>query len=404
MITLIPGRISSINNSAIRYGAVAGVGSATTVETSFFMIVPTDGVINNVKFKLSAAPGAGKSYTVGLRINASTIDSVVISDSDVDGEIIGPYNVAPGDTLTYITTPSGTPVANPQLFTCLEFEGDDATESIILGTSTSTQSTTTGFWYSIWGASAGAISEVSNRSLMPTSGTFKKFYWKLNNDPGTSPDAYTATLKKNDVATSLTSTIVADNTTGNDTTNSFTTVAGDTISLKIDPVSTPSVGPRLGWGVVFIPDTTGEAVIMGFTANPTDASATEYNYLGGVNGTFSTTEASFTSLLDISTLKKLYVKFQTAPGSGKSYALTVRDDSADTSLVATVTNTNTTADSSSNTHDVTDISLVNLKIVPSGTPASNASSAWSVVVIAPTINTFTPSPMMFMMAQSGGLI
>jgi len=85
----------------------------------------------------------------------------------------------------------------------------------------------------------------------------------------------------------------------------------------------------------------------------------------------TTTDGNRKHLARAFTAKKIQVKLATAPGSGKSREIILRlNNSTDTSLACTVSDTNTTC---TTTADVTiaDGDILNMKIVPTSTPAAS---------------------------------
>lgn len=107
-------------------------------------------------------------------------------------------------------------------------------------------------------------------------------------------------------------------------------------------------------------------------------SVTAYNTISGGHN-WSTTEAVRKQLIAASgKLKSLKVELSGAPGSGKSYTITLRINGVDTALTCTIANTDTTG--SDTTHQVTVApgDEVSLSGVPSGTPAEVA-SYWSLL-------------------------
>jgi len=83
------------------------------------------------------------------------------------------------------------------------------------------------------GTVASNATEANRQNIVPTSGTVKNFYVATS---GAQPagGGLTFTLRKNSADTSITVTIAASAAAGtfSDTSNSFTVVAGDKLSLK----------------------------------------------------------------------------------------------------------------------------------------------------------------------------
>ena len=371
MKTFLHGFTSNTINNSTRYSPVSGyVGSAATSHVTCGQVIPTTGVLGNLYAVLDSAPGASKTWLVDVFKNNSTVLTTLTftgaaqtSDSDT-----GYYAVDAGDTISYRFRPSGTPSGTKFRFKSV-FVSDTSGESILLGgwqeNSLSTSSTTD----LVLSGTTPLNSSATNHSVIPTGGTLKKLYVALNVDPGTSPDAYTFTLYKNSSSTALTTAIVADNTTGNDASNTVSVAAGDKVYLLVSPTDTPSASPICNFGMVFAPTTDGESIMLFSNSDNLNATATEYNLLCGFGRTLSGTEANHQYYSTGITLKKLYIETQVAPGAGKSYTFTVRNGSGDTSLSAQVSGTGKTGNDTTNTADVNG-EMFDLSIVPSGTPST----------------------------------
>lgn len=82
-------------------------------------------------------------------------------------------------------------------------------------------------------------------------------------------------------------------------------------------------------------------------------------------------------LTDDVTITKVTVWLTTAPGSGKRWAFTVRDDAADTSAAVTISNTATTAQWTGSVN-IAAGSMVCMKSTPTSTPAGTGNMWWVV--------------------------
>ena len=78
------------------------------------------------------------------------------------------------------------------------------------------------------------------------------------------------------------------------------------------------------------------------------------------------------------TISNFYAKCQTAPGSGKSWVITVRKNSVDTSMTATITGTATTAQDASNSFTVAEGDYVSVRWTASGSPTGTTSAGMSM--------------------------
>lgn len=112
--------------------------------------------------------------------------------------------------------------------------------------------------------------------------------------------------------------------------------------------------------------------------NPSN-SATSYNsVVCGLGSGYASTENDRKSIISEGiTVTKLTVKVFTAPGSGKNWAVTFRDDAADTAATVTIADAATSA-SWSGSVSVASLSLINMKIVPTGTPTAAVRMYWEI--------------------------
>ncbi|GAG51531.1 unnamed protein product, partial [marine sediment metagenome] len=200
---------------------------------------------------------------------------------------------------------------------------------------------TSGFDY--WSAT-----EDDHRQVCPTSGKIKNLYVKLLwGDPGNDPDAYRFTLRVNGAspANGLVVTIVANDTTGDDTAHEVTVAAGDVLTLMCEPLESPGSTVWAFMGMTFVADTDGESLILAGTTNDLHNTDTEYNLLSTFwISSWQADESLVYQMGQECTLKKLYVLLSAAPGDGKSYTFTLRkgDGLGDGNLAVTITGAATT--------------------------------------------------------------
>lgn len=366
------GTLDSTNTEFLGVMQSRGVGQTT--ESHNYMVIPTSGTIKKLRVELDGAPGAGKSYKFTLFLDGVAASlTVTISDTDTSGnDSANTVSVSAGQTVSIEVVPTGTPTAVDDQFTMV-FTGDTAKESVIMGNTSGNAilNATNEFFGVVGGTSGGTLFEANTVQLIAGSGTIKDFYVKLSIDPGTSPDAYKFTLRKNGVSQSLVVTITADNVAGNDTTNSFSVSPGDLVAIFYEPVNSPSASPTVAWGMVFEADTDGESLMIGGHPDSPSNSATEYNtFVGPVSILWTTTESDRNTIAQSCTLKDFYVDLFAAPGSGKSRTFTSRVNGADGNLVVTISDTAKTGSDTTHTDTLSDGDKTTLKAVPSGTPAS----------------------------------
>ncbi|KKL80801.1 hypothetical protein LCGC14_2001150, partial [marine sediment metagenome] len=396
-----------LHDTTTEYSSLAG-GAAWVATGSFSrQVVSTGGVIKNLRVKLVDSPGAGKHYDFTLMLNGNpTALTLEIADAATTGSnTANEIAVTAGDIVYLECNPDSTPTARYATWTSV-FVGTTAKESLILGGSRANTLDKTNIRYiqlmggNIW----VRLDENEVRQVCPTAGKIKNLYVLLSADPGTDPDAYRFTLRIDGVNQTLTVTITADNTTGNDTANEVVVAAGDVLTIMVEPLNTPSATPYAYWGMTFVADNDGESVVLSGTPLDLHATQTRYNYLqNSYPGGWSATETIRYQLGQVCTLKKLYVLLSGAPGAGNKYTFTARIAGASSNVVAEVADTATTGNSGALTDTVANDEYVNLMVVPTSTPTVR-DAYWGLVsfiaviadvVVTPTtlalsITTFIP--------------
>jgi hypothetical protein len=82
--------------------------------TETFQVAPVDMDIHTARCWVSAAPGAGKSWTLTLQVNGindTTIQCIIADAATTGFDIAGTVSVSAGDRLNWEIAPSGTPAA-----------------------------------------------------------------------------------------------------------------------------------------------------------------------------------------------------------------------------------------------------------------------------------------------------
>lgn len=99
-----------------QYGAVSGTSSTALTATTASQLVSIGDAnlvtnIDDMYVYLTAAPGAGKSYTITLYKNGSpTTMTTTISDANTTGnDTAHPISISSGDDLYFVVSPTGTP-------------------------------------------------------------------------------------------------------------------------------------------------------------------------------------------------------------------------------------------------------------------------------------------------------
>lgn len=177
-IILGGGGTSVPHATLVRYNALQGIDYWYTTELYMGQLVSIAGTLKGFRVRLSAAPGAGKSYTFRLRVNGANSTIVVtISDTDTTGlDDTHEVNVNPGDRVNLTCTPSGTPAATTVQWS-INFECATAGASLVMGNQvTGVGANDTNYVPLMTGRGDVDATESSKRELIPTAGKLKNLY------------------------------------------------------------------------------------------------------------------------------------------------------------------------------------------------------------------------------------
>ncbi len=370
-----------------RYNVLQGGYTWAVDEYTRWQVISTDGVIKNLGFRLEKPPGAGKKYTFTLYLNGNpTALTFDIADAaKIGSDMVNEVAVTGGDTVTIECVPDGTPTSTGATYSSV-FVGDNPNESLILGKPSSNldrahidfgQVMTSGTSLSDFGGA-----ENDRRQVIPTSGKIKNFYVVLNIDPGTPPDAYRRTVRLNGatVAQSPIVTITANDKTGSDLVHELAVVAGDYITLMVEPVNTPSMWPYAGWGLTFEADIDGESIVIAGSYNNLPTTWTRYIYLSQFEGSgWDVNENRVYQLGQVCTLKKLNVLITAAPGVGVRWDFNLSIGEIPSNVTATIADPNTTGDSGALEDTVSLFEHVSLSTEQFGGVSNAADAYWGFV-------------------------
>lgn len=372
MKQIIIGGYDALSNAATRFNTVSG-GSTWSVSEDFRrQVVTASGKLKSFFVELSEAPGVGTSYTLTLmKQDVAQSLAVTISGTGTTGsDTVNEISVSPGDVISLRSTYSGSPTT-PIARWSMVFEGDSAGQSLILGTG-ECFSDATHYVPIMHGYDWDADSEEEAYQVIPTPGTIKNLYVESASDVGWgATDGYSITLRRGGVSTTLTTTILYDDHIGNDTTHEIHVDAGDLVCLMVDPINAPN-DCALWFGMMFVPDTDGESLLLGQSSDPPSTSVVEYNQL--VSTYFATAWSGTENLRfqggQVMTLKKLYAALSVAPGVGKSYQIRPRVNGADSGISVTISDNATSGNDVVNTKVVADFDDLGIACTPDGTPAA----------------------------------
>lgn len=377
---LVGGIYSLLNITTTEYNVVTGAISwvAGGIKFQVAQAISTPGKLKNLRVELNDTPGGGsKTYTftlhraVGTGGWANTALTCTVGSGDTQAsDMVNEVAVAAGDVVVIECDPTDSPTSRYVKWSMV-FEGDNANESLLLAVTDTNDGAIR--YFRPMGALGSTGDELFARSVCPTSGTIKNLFVQLHIDPGTAPDAYRFTLRLNGATVGESSivTITADNRTGNDTGHNLAVVAGDVLTMMIEPLNVPSAEPWIAVGMTFIADTDGESIILGGSGNGPNTTTTRYNHLLSYSGdAWETDEFRTYQLAQVCTLKKLYMLLNDSPGSNNKYTFTVRRNGTSPAggLVVEIADAATTGNDTGNAVALINDDELDLMSVPTSTP------------------------------------
>lgn len=343
------------------------------------------GTITKFRVHCHEAVTALKPITFTIfKNNASTSITCTITNPALDGsDLVNSLAVVAGDVLSikYTKAAGGNNIIVSATATFVsnnafdsnhcgnvtgDFVGDNFDDDVAYTLDGVVDDETTCFGSLVGGSTP---SSTENRFIVcPTSGTIKNFFINI----GQTPDAgksYAFTVRKNGVDTTVVATIADTNLSASDLTHSFSVVAGDLLSWKCVPTGLPNGDAFnttiVNIGFTFQSDVAGQYPIFQTTAKWTTShgfaqSTTTDRFLGAYDmkeylavTVITGSQIVKSQLFNACTIKKIYVRLSTAPGSGNSRGYTLYKNNAATALVLTISELNTTGSTE------TDVSFTN---------------------------------------------
>lgn len=369
---LFGGSWAQLDSIQFEYNTLVGFGQWTDSAFSNDKLISANGIIKNLRVRLAGAPGVGTHWDFTLYVNgAPSALTLEISDAATSGNnMVNEIVVAPDDVVTLRSDPDNSPQQETCVWTSV-FEGATAKESLIMGGSNEYLGDSTEYYMVMGGYTDFSVTENDFRQVVPTAGTIKDFYVRLSKIAGAPGNGYRFTVRLNGatVAQSLVAEVLGSIKTGNDLIHNLAVIAGDILTLLIEPVGTPSTFVKVTWGMTFEADIDGESIVLGGAKDDLSSSLTEYNFAQcPADELWTATEEWMYQLGQVCTLKKLNILLSAAPGAGKKYDFTLRINVADSNVVATVDEGNTTGNSAALEVDVALDEYVDLQCAPDGTP------------------------------------
>lgn len=324
---------SAINTAALRYVPLDGIGTSTA-EDGKSCPIPDSGDITYMKACLSADPenGAGvQSVVFTIRLNeADAATTCTVSEGSTCCETSTGSAYAAGDRIAIAMTPANTPAAAN--YTVVTHTVSDTANKMFLCANKEAAADTTTVEYYTFPMNGSTTTENNAQTPFPFDTTFTGLYC-ASSAPASVGDTYTMTIMENGAAVSDIACAISGGTAVdcNDTASTLASVAGDTISLRVTPNSTPDA-VIIGCGLGFTNTVGGFMLAGGSTSNYADAISTFYHALNS-NQSYSTTENTRTQQSAAITLRAAYGALFTAPDNGaleQGYTYTIRDDAAGT--------------------------------------------------------------------------
>lgn len=362
-------------------------GGGGSINIHGITLISKSGTISSMYIKQSGVSGASKTWTYTVYKNGSSTSMTCAISGGTDtscNDTTHTFTVAAGDYLHINCAPTSSP-NTINVASHLAYVPDTSGDTIMYTNGPAQINGPINLNFN-GGGNAG-WQDMGENLKVASAGTIDNLRVVLSSTmaAGTS---MTYTLYKNTASTSLTCTTSAGSSGCNDTSNSVSVSEGDKISILQSALTgwPPNSNSRR-ISVNFSPTTSGEWLSnRSLVSTDTDLSTTntEYLYLEGTGASLSTTSTANSQYALASTAKRMYVYLLTAPGSGKSRSFTLRQNNADTSITCTISDTATSCSSATDV-TISAADLLNIKTVPTGTPAASETPGISIAeYIAPT--------------------
>lgn len=381
------GRTVSTN---IFYALYAPTNTTTTSEaTQTRNVMPVAGNLSRFFINCTAGPGVGITRTFILRKNGvDTGVSVTLTGTgtgagiNTGSDLVNSVSYVAGDIFTILNSASATTESSGATRWAVQSDNSSNISMVLSGTAVNLTAAATNY-VPIQGRGIDGTA-TNEQGVVPTDGTFKNAYVLLSGSPGSTKN-YVATLYKNGSPTALVVTVSgAVNTTGNDTSNTVSVVAGDILYWSID-VDSGATTRVLAISMEFDPTIDGESIHVYSSNVATTNSAVRYNAIASPNAaSYQSSEINRQVLTLAAVWKKLYVVQVTASGGSASYQYQLSLETVSGNPSVTLTGATTTGNDTTNTVTATDGQKVVMKLTPTSTPSATVVSWGIVSYIVPT--------------------
>lgn len=329
---------SAPSTSVVNYIAVCanqtGSLSATEENVTIPLCAPMD--VLYFYFEANAAPGSGDTFEYEVMKNGSDTALTITLTGTGSGQgvtwdhITSTVSFAEGDTISIRSTP-GTGGAAPSTpggirwFLIAQNPDGQIQMGGSIGNAPSVSVTNYSVLFGL-GASKWGTTQANVEVPAPCAGSYTRLRVRQTAAPGTgNTQAYALML--NGSASALEATVSGTGVTASDTDAGVAVVAGDTVSVRSVPNSTPASATNVGYSLLFVPTTDGDA-FFGFAHN-NNPSNTVDNFeipLGNGANAWNATESTVDELVFGGDWRFTAVrgKLSAAPSAGKSRSLTLR--------------------------------------------------------------------------------
>lgn len=385
---LVGGYADNLSITLTEFNALSGGGYVwAATQTATYQPMPTAGTISKLKVKLTSAVTGSYPFVFHLMVNGlpSVLTCTVAVGQTEGSDDTHSVSVSAGNTVNFRSafTSGQMPTNTPQASWSVIFEGTDSTESIILGNGYRTTATT--HYAGIMHAQNYTTYPLPTsdafgyRSRMPTAGSFKSLYACMSVSDA---DQLNFQLFKNGAAQNL-SSYISSQACIRELTDTISVVDNDYVQMRVIEEGNIAAG-YVGWGMVFVPTTAGEFIILLNTSD--DPGNSEFHGIISPSPAFlwGATEATQVKLANAFTAKKIRVAVSAAPGGTSTRTFCLRKyNSGDTALTVDLGPAETT-DATTTDVAIADWDKLILKHTVTGTPASTGGTQISIVGQVPT--------------------
>lgn len=360
-------------NDVEYFNNLMGVGSTETTDIDrHYFVMPLSGDLKNFRVKYDATLTGAMAIEYYLVINGSDTLLATVDSSGSTKYNTNRFPVVAGDLVAYKVIVRNTPT-NTHYWLNIEFE--HPTHMAIVGNCKGLLNTNTARYFMPQNSVNALFGTTSDAKIYyPAAGTTVQMYVRLSQAPGVGSSRTIRVYREsfgNDG-----SVVISDNNTTGIITLNRAKIQGNQNQIEMVGTGTPA-DCYVCYGMSWLPAVKGEyPIFMEEYATPSNT-VRNWDYVHGVKVQWTQVGTPFTTgteqrrvpLRGGYTIKKLYAKLETAPGSGKSWEFGyMTNDTTSCGLLATVSDTNTTGFDNTNSYTTIEGEEYALTMMPVGTP------------------------------------